>query len=728
MDYQASDVTTVYARAVELYDRDRLTEARELFQAIVTREPENTAALIGLGMTCWRGKAFHEARRFLDQVLVLKPADEGAVRGLCLTLLSLGELVEAEAIVDRATSRERWARQTKLAAGLVKQGLRKWREAAWWYESALEAEPRYAEALNNLGVVLQELGDRATAREKFVAAIVANPASLDAYRNLALLAHRDGQSNDAIILLRRALQNAPTSALLWNDLGRISQARGDTDQAISAFEESARLDPKAVEPVSNLSLLMYHEGYSERARAVCDRLIQKSPPNLGARFRKALCLPAIMASDESIAETRERLVRELGDLESASGIIHDPLRDVNVSNFYLAYHGRNERDIQERLAALFRAKTPMLNFSAPHVGKPRTGKIRVGVCSRHWGGHTIGVLFAELFARLDPKEFEVTCFHTETTSAALSKEFVTYGHRMVQLPLDLQGARVTIAEFELDALVYPDIGMEPFTYFLAFSRLAAKQAVMWGHPLTTGIPTIDFFLSARALEVEGAESHYSEKLVKLDHLNTYYRRPVVDARYNRDYFGLQSGRTLYVCPQTLFKFHPDFDRMLLEILTGDPNGDLILLEGNHAGHTKMLRERFEKTLPGLTGRVKFLRRLSHPEFLGLLAIADVMLDPPHFGGGSTSLQALSFGTPIVTLPSQFARGRITSACYTAIDTRELVADSVSHYVEIAGTLGADPAARGKLRTELSERSATLYESDAAVLELAEFLHVETSNT
>ncbi len=725
MDYQSSDVVTTYARAVELYDANRLSEARELFEAIVVKEPENTAALVGLGMTCWRGQAFHEARRFLDQVLLLKPADETAIRGLCLTLLSLGDLAGAETLVDHSISTEAWSRQTKLAAGLVKQGLRKWREAARWYESALTTEPRYSEALNNLGVVLQELGDNASAREKFVAAIVVNPSGVDAYRNLALLTHREGQSNDAIILLHRALQNSPESPLLWSDIGKVYQARGDTARATAAFEEGSRLDPRSLEPVSNLSLLMYHEGHWERARAFCDRLIEMRPPNLGARFRKALSLPAIMVSHEAIAETRERLTRDLDELEDAPGVICDPLREVNVSNFYLAYHGYNERDLQARVASLFRAKTPMLSYMAPHIGRARGGKTRVGVCSRHWGAHTIGVLFAELFARLDPNEFEVTCFHTATNAAGLSEECKKYGHHMIQLPLDLQGARDSIASCELDALVYPDIGMEPFTYFLAFSRLAAKQMTMWGHPLTTGIPTIDCFISAQDLEIEGAEGHYTERLVKLDHLNTYYRRPQVDARYNREYFGLRPQRTLYVCPQTLFKLHPDFDYVLAEILARDPSGDLILLEGNHVGHTQILRERFEKTLPQCVARVKFLRRLSHAEYLGLLAITDVMLDPPRFGGGSTSLQALSFGTPIVTTPSQFARGRITAACYKAIGNEQLVARDGSHYVELASALGADPGMRARLRTELAERSGVLYQKDAAVTELADFLRTET---
>lgn len=724
MDYQRAGELTPYTQAVLLYDSNRLNEAREIFEAIVAREPENTAALTGLGMTCWRAEAFREAKEFLGQVLRLRPADEGAIRGLCLTLLSLGELVEAERLAEGSGSSDGWSHQTKLAVGLVKQGLRKWQEAAWWYTSALVSEPRYAEARNNLGVVLQQLGDRVAARECFASAIVANPRGVDAYRNLALEAQRDGQSDDAIVLLRRALQNAPQSALLWNDMGKVYQSRGDAVRAASAFEESARLDPKYVEPVSNLSLLMYHEGYSERARSLCDRLIEMRPPNVGAQFRKAISLPAIMASHFDIEQTRARFTRELDALEDGRGVIHDPLGEVNVCNFYLAYHGYNDRDLQTRLASLFRAKTPMLGYTAPHIGRARSGKLRVGVCSRHWGAHTIGVLFAELFAKLGTEEFEVTCFHTSTSASGQSSEFAAQGHQLIQLPLDLQLARAVIAERQLDILVYPDIGMEPFSYFMAFSRLASRQVVMWGHPLTTGIPTIDCFLSAQDLEIDDAQAHYSERLVQLPRMNTFYRRPEVDGRYTREYFGLPSDRTLYVCPQTLFKFHPDFDAMIAEILLRDPRGELILIAGSHVGHTEQLRSRFERTMPELLGRIRFLRKLSQAEYLGLLAITDVMLDPPHFGGGSTSLQALSFGTPIVTMPSQFLRGRITSACYKAMQVTDLIARDIPHYIELANSIGMDIGYRRKLRNQLKEQSVVLYECDSAVVELGEFLQKE----
>ena len=65
------------------------------------------------------------------------------------------------------------------------------------------------------------------------------------------------------------------------------------------------------------------------------------------------------------------------------------------------------------------------------------------------------------------------------------------------------------------------------------------------------------------------------------------------------------------------------------------------------------------------------------------------------------------------------------ACYKAIDSQELVAKDSSHYVELAGALGADPGLRARLRAEFTSRSAALYQNEATVIELADFLRAET---
>src|SRR5207249_4355624 len=105
-----------------------------------------------------------------------------------------------------------------------------------------------------------------------------------------------------------------------------------------------------------------------------------------------------------------------------------------------------------------------------------------------------------------------------------------------------------------DLLFYADIGMDAISYFLAYARLAPVQCVTWGHPVTTGIPNVDAFLSADVLEPPGAEAHYSERLVRLGRLPTWYECPIVPAEpAGRAALGLPADATLYVCPQSLFK-------------------------------------------------------------------------------------------------------------------------------------------------------------------------------
>src|SRR5262249_36956635 len=139
------------------------------------------------------------------------------------------------------------------------------------------------------------------------------------------------------------------------------------------------------------------------------------------------------------------------------------------------------------------------------------------------------------------------------------------------VPTHVRRARQTIADQKLDVLFYSDIGMDSHTYSLAFHRLARVQCVTWGHPVTTGVPNIDYFLSSELLEADDADGHYTEHLVRLPSLPTYYYRPQMppQSRSRADY-GLPGEGSLYLCPQSLFKFHPDFDVLLGAILSRDP--------------------------------------------------------------------------------------------------------------------------------------------------------------
>ena len=85
-------------------------------------------------------------------------------------------------------------------------------------------------------------------------------------------------------------------------------------------------------------------------------------------------------------------------------------------------------------------------------------------------------------------------------------------------------------------------------------------------------------------------------------------------------------------------------------------------------------------------------------------MADVILDPPFFGGGNTSYEAFAMGLPIVTWPGSFMRGRVTEGCYRQMGFTELVADSLDSYVEIALRLANDDVWRERVKNEIAARS------------------------
>lgn len=248
------------------------------------------------------------------------------------------------------------------------------------------------------------------------------------------------------------------------------------------------------------------------------------------------------------------------------------------------------------------------------------------------------------------------------------------------------------------------------------------QVVSWGHPDTTGLDTLDYFISAATIEPEDAEDHYRERLIRLNRLPCCYEPLVVPTQIpSRVALGLPETGTLYGCPQTLFKIHPEFDAVLATIAEGDPGGHIVLVEGINPAWVALIKARWAKTFPVLLERVLFLPQMPLERFMALLAHITVLLDPIHFGSGNTLYQAMVYGTPIVTWPGRFMRGRIVAGAYRQMGISDApVAERLEDYAPLA--LGNDPARRHALQQAiLAVAGQTLFADRQAVRELEDFL-------
>jgi predicted O-linked N-acetylglucosamine transferase (SPINDLY family) len=535
-----------------------------------------------------------------------------------------------------------------------------------------------------------------------------------------------GQTVAALRELVRVAKLSPYAPEPHYAFGGVLNACGAMEQALVHYDLAARLRPGWFDAWDKAAIIASALGLVDHSAYYISRAIELRPSD-ALSIRRALALRAIEQSPQSIDQTRQRLESALDQLLAQNNLnVPDPFPVAQLPIFYLAYHGKCNRTLSMKVSQVLAQACPALQWSAPHTRAPRRpgGRIKIGFASHYLRYHSIGRTTAGLVARLSREQFEVSVINLYPGPAdALALRIQQSADHCLNVGESLKSAQSQIAALELDVLFYQDVGLESLSYYLAHSRLAPVQCVSYGHPDTTGIPNMDYFVSNDLYERPDSSRDYSEQLFLLHNLPTlaYYYRPTRPGKpAHRQQFGLNPDEHIYLCAQTLFKLHPDFDQILAAILRRDPRGRILLIRLRCEQWCVQLRQRFERTMPDVAERISFFPGLPPTEFLQLLAVVDVVLDTPHFNGMNSSLEALAVGSPIVTLPTSLQRGRHTQAMYRTMDIGDCIAKDAQDYVDIATNLANDSDFRRDVSGRILERNHVLFENDAVTREFERF--------
>lgn len=571
-------------------------------------------------------------------------------------------------------------------------------------------------------------GSQGEAKAALDEAVRLAPDNAEAWQALGKLALDAGADEAAANILARAVALAPERHPARALYARALQRRDRVQEAVGQMRAACSLQADNPDYWEGLGILEQAIGNTAAAAEGYRRALALRP-SLGLEAKLATLISPIIVSRAAMLAEREAMAAAIDRLLTApmpAERLDDPLRAALWTNFYLAYHGLNNHGLQVKTAAAYRRLCPSLDHVAAHSQRPRPtgGRLRVGLISRFFHDHSIGKTSLGLFQKLSRRDFEVTAILVApVVDDSYSRAIRQHAEHCLVVPQDLPAARQMIGDLGLDILFYQDIGMEPFTYFLAYSRLAPVQCVSFGHPDTTGLPTMDYFVSNTLYETTGAAAHYSEKLYLLRDLGSlaYYHRPELPEPLKpRAAFGFGDDEHLYICPQNLFKFHPDMDDLIAGILRRDPRGRVVLVAGRIAHWTALLQQRWQESMPDVADRAVFLPRMNRLDYINLIAISHVMLDTVHFNGMNTSLEALSVATPVVTLPGQLQRSRHTQAMYRKMDFEECIVGDPEGYIDLAVRLGTDPELRARVAGEIRRRSGVLFEDEGVVREFERF--------
>ncbi len=738
-----------------------LREAETVFRRRVAADDKSLADWNGLALALHAQARYDEALKVLKRAIKLDPKSAVVLSNFSSALMGMGRAEEALSYGLKAAEVSPDTAELYANLGNIYQYLDRLEEAESSYRRVLEITPNFADAVSNLGNIAFRRGQMEEAEKYFRKALEINPNLAEAHSNLGNYHQAKKEFVEAETCYRRALSINSKLAEVWSNLGnalygqgRLSEALkkhavavemkpsyaeghanlGSSYQALNqfadareSFRKAIALKPDLVEAHISLGNASYDLGMFDDAVSAYKKAIEIKETE-ALKAREALLIPHMCDSVQAMRAARDRLMAGIRRLRDQSLLIEDPVAAGSMPNFYLAYHNMDDRRLQEETANLYLGASPALDWAAPHCLKSQhwdgVRPIRIGFVSTLMRTtHTIGKLYKGIVESLPRDRFEVSLIRFGDAPSEGEAEIDKVADKVLRCPKEFIPARKLIADQAFDIIYYADIGMEIITYFLAFSRLAPVQCVGWGHPDTTGIPNIDYFISSEQIEPQNGEDHYSEKLVKLAHIPFAYEAPPLpkDWKRGRIHLNLPEDKRIYVCAQTLFKVHPDFEMAIGSILKKDKNAIMIFIKPRNTFWDQLLKKRLHRSIPDVVARIQFMPPLNYHDFMALNETADALLDTFHFSGGNSSLEAFAIGAPIVTLPGEFMRGRVTAGFYQQTGITELVAESPEHYIELALKLAQDKEFHAEMSRRIKEAYPAFIADRRGMAELAAFL-------
>ncbi|WP_347986388.1 tetratricopeptide repeat protein [Methylomonas sp. AM2-LC] len=718
-------LTAAYNLTINRYRNGFKQEADAIYQALIIAR-NHAAAINFMGLILLDQQQYSEAELMFIKAVQLAPL----VPEYALNLGSLYEeqqqLPLAEQYFRQAWSINSMHAETLDNLGYVLQLQEKYAEAIPFFKTALPLTDNQCRTLVNLGKCLEECDNPTAASACYHQALKIDPLHAIALHNLAGIYKQQGQHHKAIECYQQAIASQPNFTFSHYNLGITLMHIGNFSAAQQSLLKVLELDSRHILAFQGLGDLCAFQGKIQEATDYYEQILSINQLT-GLRIRLATLVPPILESSTHLKKLREDVSQKLSVLAAEPELkIDDPLLEVRDAFFYWSYHHLNNRNLKTQVAQLFEKLCPTLLWEAPHCQQIRNANqpIRIGLISKFFYNHSIGKTSQGFFAKLPRSQFKVYALFIQPLVQDPISDFIQqHADETLLIANTLSKARQQIAELKLDILFYQDIGMDPFSYYLAYARLAPVQCTSFGHPDTTGITNMDYFISSQLFESVEAVEHYSESLALLPSpsLLSYYQRPTLpDKLKSRTELGWEDSDHLYICPQTLFKFHPDFDRVLAAILQQDKQGKILILEGPIAHFAVLLKQRWQQQFSDVAERLIFLPPQSSADFINLIAVSDLMLDIPSFNGMNTSLEAFAVGTPVVTLPGTLQRSRHGFGLYQKMGITACIAKDEADYIAIALRLATDKRFRDTIHKEILEKNHHLFADEDTITAFSRF--------
>lgn len=536
----------------------------------------------------------------------------------------------------------------------------------------------------NLRIAIQDhqAGRHEEAFKLYRQLLAAAPTHARANAQMGLLLHQHGAHAQAIEHFDTSLRTDEAQADVWTNRGEAARSLDRLDDAESCFRRALRHKPDCAITCNNLGLVLYRRGRLSEAEAAYRQAISIAPGRAKTWANLANVLRDWMRFDEAEAALRKAIELE-------------PDGNISRSNLVFLLGYRSEEAPGEIYAEARQFQVPATSNPTPLTVRPMTGnrRLRIGYVSPDFRSHSVATFIEPVLAAHDSGRVEVFCYANvprpdEVTERLRSR--VGAWHSIYTL--NDQAATSLIRSHQLDVLV--DLAGHTAGNRLGIFALRAApvQACYLGFFATTGLRTMDYWITDEVLHTTDYRDLFVEQLWRLPRCWLAYQPPAdappPDVAPNREEIVFGSfNQILKVTPATV--------QLWTSVLERVPHSRLLLKTKSLADADARDRLIAQFVQRGITAdRVALLPAVrSRQDHLASYANVDIALDTFPYSGGTTTCEALWMGVPVVTLAGGTMPSRMSTSILRAAGFANGCAHSAEEFLEIAVRLAAEHRAR-----------------------------------
>jgi predicted O-linked N-acetylglucosamine transferase (SPINDLY family)/SAM-dependent methyltransferase len=625
-----------------LFNSGRYMELEGRTRVLVEQFPDSGIVWKALGASLqMQGK---EALPALQRAAEFLPDDAAAQCNLGSELRSLGQL-------DAAVSRFRRALEIKPEfadahnnLGAALQDIGQLDEAVACYRRAVQTNPDFTIAHNNLGVSLHHLGQPDAAAASFRRVLELDPNCSEAHSNLAGALRDIGQLADAAVSYRRALEIKPDFVLAHNRLGVTLRDLGQLEAAAASHRRALEIDPDHVSAHNNLGVALRDLGQLDAAMTSYRRALEIDPDFAPAYINLGVALEDLWQLDDAVASFRRALQIKPDSADVSSNLL--------CIQHYLAEHSAasllaEARRFGDLVAQQARVCTDWANI-------PESERcLRVGLVSPDFRNHPVGYFLESILAALMSNaagRLEITAYMTNIYTDAATERIKAYCHTWHSaVGFSDENLVRRIREDGIDILI--DLsGHTVHNRLPLFAWKPVPVQVSWlGYFATTGLAAMDYLIADPWTLPEAEEANFTEKIWRLPETRLCFTSPGEDVQV-APLPALVNGHVTFGCFHNLNKINDAVVALWARVLQAVPSSCLFLKAKQFCSAEVQQRITDRFAANGIdVGRLIFEGSSPRVDYLAAYQRVDITLDPFPFPGGTTTVESLWMGVPVLTL-------------------------------------------------------------------------------